>query len=218
MKNCKCFACEQQKKYQNSIIGMYEVPIYKCVNQKEMKTKTIEVKFPTIEGMKVENASVDLKNGFSVVEYVEDAKFKKGDIVYCEYKKCGGSSWVAINSNLDNFGLGITFASFMLTSNSDDVDPKGSVQYNDGQNIELDVFRLATNSEKQLLFEALEKEGKYWDSENLEVKELSVNDKIDRILFDLRNCSESVVDASEKIRNIIDKEVNKAVNEIYKNI
>lgn len=37
-----------------------------------------------------------------------------------------------------------------------------------------------------------------------------------RILFDIKNCGESVVDASEKIRNIIDKEVNKAVNEIYK--
>ena len=215
MKNCKCFACEQQKKYQNSIIGMYEVPIYKCVNQKEMKTKTIEVKFPTIEGMKVENASVDLKNGVSVVEYVEEVKFKKGDIIYCEYTRQGGSSWVAINDSIDSIGVGLTLASLMITSNSKD-EPKWHLDIDNYQNVELDMIRIATDSEKQLLFDALEKDGKYWDSESLEVKELSVNDKIDRILFDIKNCGESVVDASEKIRNIIDKEVNKAVNKIYK--
>ena len=215
MKNCNCFACKQQKEYESSITGMYEVPIYKCINQKEMKTKTIEVKFPTIEGMKVENASVDLKNGVSVVEYVEEVKFKKGDLLYCEYFSHGSCSWVCINDNINDKGYGKYFACLLIKGNRDKINvfklKKASYQ-----NVDLDIIRLATDSEKQLLFDALEKEGKYWDSESLEVKELSVSDKIDRILFDLRNCSESVADASEKIKNIIDKEVNKAVNEIYK--
>lgn len=213
MKNCNCFACQQQKEYENSITGMHEVPIYKCINQKEMKTKTIEVKFPTIEGMKVENARVDLKNGVSVVEYVEEMRFKKGDILYCEYFRNGGCQWICINDDIGENGHGDYFAILIIESNC-----ISEVRYESFQNVELDVFRLATNSEKQLLFDALEKDGKYWDSESLEVKELSVNDKIDRILFDIKNCSESVADASEKIRNIIDKEVNKAVNNIYKNI
>ena len=202
MKNCKCFACQQQKEYENSIIGMYEVPIYKCINQKEMKTKTIEFKFPEIEGMKVENASVDLKNGLSVVEYVEYAKFKKGDIVY--YSDSVGT-WICIF----DYESMISRTQYIVMLNS-----FNALNFNDYMDVTCQ--RLATPSEKQLLFDALEKEGKYWDSESLEVKELGVSDKIDRILFDIKNCGESVVDASEKIRNIIDKEVNKAVNEIYK--
>lgn len=169
-----------------------------------MKTKTIEVSFPTIEGMKVENASVDLENGLSVVEYVEDTKFKKGDIVY--YSDSHGT-WICV-FDYETMSSSTEYIVMLNKFNR--------LHFNDYMDVVCQ--RLATDSEKQLLFDALEKDGKYWDSEILEVKELGVNDKIDRILFDIKNCGESVADASEKIRNIIDKEVNKAVYEIYKNI
>lgn len=217
MKECNCFACQQQKEYENSIIGMREVPIYKCINQKEMKTKTLkykgEIVTPLIIGGKgvyvderilyvreLDKAVLFLEE--NDIEYVEEVKFKKGDIAYYS----------------DSYGTWICVFDYEVMSSSTQyiamLNKFNKLHFNDY----MDVIcqRLATDSEKQLLFDALEKDGKYWDSESLEVKELGLSDRIDRILFDLRNCSESVVDASEKIRNIIDKEVNKAVNEIYK--
>ena len=119
--------------------------------------KTIEVKFPEIEGMRVENASVDLKNGLSVVEYVEDAKFKKGDIVY--YSDSHGT-WICV-FDYETMSSRTQYIAMLYSFNK--------LHFNDY----MDVIcqRLATNSEKQLLFDALKKEGKYWDAEAMEVKE-----------------------------------------------
>lgn len=120
--------------------------------------KTIEVKFPTIEGMKVENASVDLKKGASVVEYVEEVKFKKGDIVFHDTVDY---VWVFIYSNRD----GDAYCGYNCVEVND------GDHYTSYRNNKTNLIRLATDSEKQLLFDALEKEGKYWDVEALEVKE-----------------------------------------------
>ena len=119
--------------------------------------KKIEVKFPEIEGMRVSSATLDFENGCSVVEYVDDV-FKKGDIVY---HNTGVNKWVFIYTNTRNGDYNGLSCVHPITG-----------EYYPIYNNEVGVYsRLATDSEKQLLFDALEKEGKYWDAEALEVKE-----------------------------------------------
>ena len=119
--------------------------------------KKIEVKFPEIDGMRVSGATLDFENGCSVVEYVDDV-FKKGDIVY---HNTGVNKWVFIYTNTRNGDYNGLSCVHPITG-----------EYYPIYNNEVGVYsRLATDSEKQLLFDALEKEGKYWDAEALEVKE-----------------------------------------------
>lgn len=119
--------------------------------------KKIEVKFPEIDGMRVNGATLDFNKGCSIVEYVEDVKFKKGDIVYHD---TGVNEWVFIYTNTRNGDYNGLSCVHPITG-----------EYYPLYNNEVEVYsRLATDSEKQLLFNALEKEGKYWDAEALEVK------------------------------------------------
>ncbi|WP_101690701.1 hypothetical protein [Dysgonomonas massiliensis] len=132
----------------------------------------IEIKLPQIEGAELKNVTTNIENGYVVAEYgekVQEPKFKKGDIVYCEYYRCGGSSWVAILNEWDSSYMGINIVDIMIKSNAGSSIDK--LRFDDHQNVKLDICRLATSDEQQILFDALAKEGKYWDAEALEVKD-----------------------------------------------
>lgn len=117
--------------------------------------KTIEVKFPEIKGMRVSGAALDFKNGCSLVEYVDDVEFKKGDVL-CMFSHGVGFIGIYNYKEGDKTHCFVDYGYSFL-----EYDDWG--RYSD--------IRIATDSEKQLLFDALEKDGKYWDSEALEVKE-----------------------------------------------
>ena len=133
--------------------------------------KKIEVKFPEIDGMRVSGATLDFENGCSVVEYVDDV-CEKGDIVYCEYNDEDKLvSWITLVKKVLSLEPKDTkincHALYMISTNTRRVTPY--LELDTDQSADCSV-RLATPSEKQLLFDALEKEGKYWDAEALEVK------------------------------------------------
>ena len=44
---------------------------------------TIKIPFPLHEGLEVKNATIDLENGYTVVEYGEkEKKYQKGEILF----------------------------------------------------------------------------------------------------------------------------------------
>lgn len=122
-----------------------------------------EIKIP--EGCK---ASIDFEKR---VVMIEGEKFapKRGDIVYCEYYDFGGSSWVAIADTYDSSYNGLNIADLIIKSNSGNC-PK--LRYGDKQTARLDICRLATPSEAQLLFDALAKEGKRWNPTALQIEDI----------------------------------------------
>ena len=71
------------------------------------------------------------------------------------------------------------------------------------RNVSQDGFRLATPSEQQLLFDALAKEGRYWDAEALEVKDIPTEEMIKNIFRKLHGNNISVNEAYRQINNII---------------
>lgn len=126
--------------------------------------KQIKVPFPIYEGLEVKNVTADIENGYSIVEYGEKEKkceFKRGDILYD--RMSNGWSWVAIYDKYDKFTYNPIVCKAILNIHD------GEIRYN--VNVCLDGLRLATTEEEQILFDALAKEGKYWDAEALEVKD-----------------------------------------------
>lgn len=56
---------------------------------------TIKIPFPLHEGFEVKNATIDLENGYTVVEYGEkEKKYQKGEILFCSH--CGVSDSIVI--------------------------------------------------------------------------------------------------------------------------
>lgn len=195
MINCNCFACKQQREYENSITGMYEVPIYKCINQKEMKTKTIEIKLPQIEGAELKDVTTNIENGYVVAEYGEkekEQKLKRGDIVSVVHPIKG--KWIFIHETLveeDYFYLAC-YESM-----------NGELTFDDYCYYSKGKFKLATPEEQQILFDALAKEGKYWDAEALEVKDTPKEEIIKNIFRELRGHNISANEAYRRMHKLI---------------
>lgn len=122
---------------------------------------TIKVPFPKLEGLEIKNATVDIENGVSVVEYgAKEPKFKKGDIVAnrhfilpfmgrYENDAILFNCYYDINNRIarvkDEIGVGCGY---------------------------INGYRLATPAEQQLLFDALAKEGKKWNPETLQIEDI----------------------------------------------
>lgn len=122
-----------------------------------------EIKIP--DGCK---ASIDFEKRVVVIEE-ESFSPKKGDIVYCEYYDYGGSSWVAIVNTYSQTFKGLNIVDLIIKSNSGNCH---KLKYGDSQTAKLDICRLATTSEQQLLFDALAKEGKKWNETTLQIEDI----------------------------------------------
>lgn len=122
-----------------------------------------EIKIP--EGCK---ASIDFEKRVVVIES-EKVVPNRGDIVYCEYYDFGGSSWVAIADTYSSSCNGLNIADLIIKSNSGNW---LKLRYGDKQTARLDICRLATPSEAQLLFDALAKEGKRWNATTLQIEDI----------------------------------------------
>lgn len=123
-----------------------------------------EIKIP--EGCK---ASIDFEKRVVVIES-EQPKFKKGDIVYCEYYDFDANGWIEIIKEYDETSIRTDYYAALTIKDKTGNTPR--VRFTDFHNAELDIFRLATPSEQQLLFDALAKEGKKWNAEKLEVEDI----------------------------------------------
>lgn len=125
--------------------------------------KTIQIKIP--ENTQFEKAEVI--GGMLVTSFKEKERFKRGDILRCGYDRHKKCHWVCIANSINSIGIGSYFTILFIEDNHGN----SYVRYNSNQSVDLDTLRLATDSEKKLLFSALAKEGKYWDADALEVKE-----------------------------------------------
>ena len=78
------------------------------------------------------------------------------------------------------------------------IDETFGLLFNDNR-VSAEGYRFATDSEKQLLFEALAEEGKAWDSEKKQVVDLKPKCEFkpfDRCIWKIRNCEGSIWQAS----------------------
>ena len=162
------------------------------LNKEDMQK--IEIKLPQIEGAELKNVTTNIENGYIVAEYgekVQEPKFKKGDILYAPHNKKWNSDYFAI---YDNHSKDESLCYDVMFSEN------GGFVYNSC--CDADGFRLATPEEQQILFDALVKEGKYWDAEALEVKDIPKEKRIKNIFRELRGHNISVNEAYRQINNI----------------
>lgn len=128
--------------------------------------KTIKL----VPGTKV---SIETNEDGSVVlvyEPEEKPQFKDGDIIYCSYNSLSiGLVWVTIVRKQDraNESRISYYARYLITGVNE-----GELKINDYQSVRCDVIRLATEEEKQLLFDALAKNGKQWNAEKKCIEDL----------------------------------------------
>ena len=94
-------------------------------------------------------------------------EFKDGDVLFV---KCKGSAFIEIFNYFKNNGDLYDHASLDTTTH--ELDISGEYKIFKENIIEI---RLATEEEKQQLFDALEKEGKAWDAEKKQIVDLKPN-------------------------------------------
>lgn len=117
----------------------------------------IKVPFPKYEGMEVKKVAADIENGYSVVEYGEkEPEFKKGDIVSFVGSCSGNNHTVILESISKDRFYGI----------NGDANRLRDIGYFHER------LRFATESEQQILFDALAKEGKKWNAEKLCIEDI----------------------------------------------
>ena len=138
--------------------------------------KTIEKRL----GGKLNHETLDIENA--------QHEFKDGDIVALVVRKC---THIAIFQSRQDAYIGF----HAVLCQNDELLLQEPFREDVGD-IEL---RLATDSEKQQLFSALEKEGKRWDSENKAIVDLKPKCEFkpfDRCIWKIRNCEGSIWQAS----------------------
>lgn len=101
---------------------------------------------------------------------IEKLEFKDGDILFV---KCNDSAFIEIFEYSKKNGDLFDHASLNITNQILDISGK----YRIGKD-EIDEVRLATEEEKQQLFEALAKEGKAWDAEKKQIVDLKPKVKL----------------------------------------
>lgn len=118
-------------------------------------------------------------------------EFKDGDVLFV---KCKGSAFIEIFNYFKNNGDLYDHASLDTTTH--ELDISGEYKIFKENIIEI---RLATEEEKQQLFDALEKEGKAWDAEKKQIVDLKPKCEFkpfDRCIWKIRNCEGSIWQAS----------------------
>ena len=103
-----------------------------------------------------EGASVRIDDGVAIVE----PKFKMGDVLFD-----------SLCPNIQIYSGSVDCIAQLFLD-------KNKLFFDGTTGTDLDFCRYATDTEKQLLFDALAKEGKRWDSEKLEVVDLKYTPKV----------------------------------------
>lgn len=94
--------------------------------------------------------------------------FEDGDIIYCEDCHCKHIFiFKTLGTEINPFGYHVSF----LINNETNKYPD-TLKFNDFSRDDMDIIRFATESEKQLLFDALSKVGKKWNAEKNCIEEL----------------------------------------------
>lgn len=117
-------------------------------------------------------------------------EFKDGDIVYM------GNAWNEYIGIIKNRTSGNQIETYAHCHKDSKEEAVLGLWLNKNDSDEL---RLATNSEKQQLFDALAKEGKAWDAEKKAVVDLKPKCELkpfDRCIWKIRNCEGSIWQAS----------------------
>ena len=128
------------------------------------------------------------KLNFETLEIEKQPEFKDGDIVALVVRKC---THIAIFQSRQEAYIGF----HAVLCQNDELLLEEPFREDVGD-IEL---RLATDSEKQQLFDALEKEGKAWDAEKKQIVDLKPKCEFkpfDRCIWKIRNCEGSIWQAS----------------------
>lgn len=131
---------------------------------------------------------LDGKLNLETLEIEKQLEFKDGDIVALVVRKC---THIAIFQSRQEAYIGF----HAVLCQNDELLLEEPFREDVGD-IEL---RLATDSEKQQLFEALAKEGKAWDAEKKQIVDLKPKCEFkpfDRCIWKIRNCEGSIWQAS----------------------
>lgn len=123
---------------------------------------TIKIPFPIHEGFEVKNATIDLENGYTVVEYGEKEKFNRGDIC-----KLGSNEIHIFGSRRDGSNYEKKYFDRIVAYIINEEKLYFGV---DAFGYFGEYHRLATPSEQQLLFDALAKDGLRWNDDTKEVE------------------------------------------------
>lgn len=123
------------------------------------------------QGANLIEATIEMVDGVMVVspkeEKVDITKFKDGDVITCGNECDGGLSWIFIlKGEIEHFHDDYKFAEEYVSLDSNDSFEVGS--YSDA----IKWLRLATEEEKQNLFDKLKEEGYKWDAEKKELVKL----------------------------------------------
>lgn len=124
-----------------------------------------------IDGGTLESIKIDSSNSLIIATYKRDVEgFKEGDILIDAYDEYGALEYISIfkeKSKIDDdkFSAFIVFEIYHGTFRHQ-AKNWGKIKNN----------RLATEEEKQILFDALKKQGKRWNAEKLEVEELDISE------------------------------------------
>lgn len=132
------------------------------------------------------------KLNFETLE-IEKSEFKDGDIAFADF---GNTQDVFIVSGKTNLSEGY-YSFIALNLNSTKALNIGYKKSFFKEN--LSTIRLATEEEKQQLFDALAKEGKAWDAEKKQIVDLKPKCEFkpfDRCIWKIRNCEGSIWKAS----------------------
>lgn len=124
-----------------------------------MKPIEIKIPFPLHEGLEVKNATIDLENGYTVVEYGEkEKKYQKGEIIFCTHYGLNESIVIADDSNFQG-RIEVIAQVFMDTK---------FLFYGDYTSFK--TARKATESERKIIFDALAEDRKKWNEDTKEVE------------------------------------------------
>lgn len=120
---------------------------------------TIKIPFPLHEGLEVKNATIDLENGYTVVEYGEkEKKYQKGEILFCTHYGLSESIVIADDSKSSG-RIEVIAQIFMDTK---------YLFYGDYTSFK--TARKATESERKIIFDVLAKDGLRWNDDTKEVE------------------------------------------------
>lgn len=130
------------------------------------------------------------KLNLETLEIEKQPEFKDGDVVFV---RCKRYCFIEIFNHFKNNNLN-DYASLNTTIRMIDIGGEYPI-FKD----EIVEIRLATDSEKKQLFEALAKKGKAWDAEKKQIVDLKPKCEFkpfDRCIWKIRNCEGSIWQAS----------------------
>ncbi|WP_306541105.1 hypothetical protein [Dysgonomonas sp.] len=120
---------------------------------------TIKIPFPIHQGLEVKNATIDIENGYTVVEYGEkEKKYQKGEILFCTHHGLSESIVIADDS-IFSCRIEVIAQVFMSTK---------YLFYGDYTSFK--TARKATESERKIIFDALSEDRKKWNEDTKKVE------------------------------------------------